>query len=142
VVDENEEEEMETLFPVDAPPKKKKRARPVKGAMSARSGGRKSASAQVDPADVDRLFWFWRDTLGKKALLSDERRAILAWAILNYGMDACEMAVKGCSMSDWHMGRNPSNVRYDSVELIFRDSEKVEWFVSKFHAGSPGHEAF
>jgi len=140
VVEKEEEKEMETLFPVEALPKKK--ARRIKGAILARSSGRKSASRQADPADVERLYEFWRDTLGKKALLSDERRAILAWAILNYGMETCEMAVKGCAASDWHMGRNPNNIRYDSVELIFRDSEKVEWFVEKFHAASPGHEAF
>lgn len=112
--------------------------KPIKGKRSARSNARKSASKQVDSQDVEKLFEFWRATLGKKALLSDERRAILAWAILNYGMETCEMAVKGCSLSDWHMGRNPNNVRYDSIELIFRNSEKVEWFVEKFQSVSPG----
>lgn len=112
--------------------------KPIKGKRSARTNARKSASKQVDSQDVEKLFEFWRATLGKKALLSDERRAILAWAILNYGMETCEMAVKGCSLSDWHMGRNPNNVRYDSIELIFRNSEKVEWFVEKFQSVSPG----
>lgn len=108
----------------------------VKGKRSARSSARKSALHEVSPGEIERLFEFWRTTLGKKALLSDERRAILAWAILNYGMETCEMAVKGCSMSDWHMGRNPNNVRYDSVELIFRNAEKVEWFVEKCESSS------
>lgn len=112
--------------------------KPIKGKRSARTNARKSASKQVDSQDVEKLFEFWRATLGKKALLSDERRAILAWAILNYGMETCEMAVKGCSLSDWHMGRNPNNVRYDSIELIFRNSEKVEWFVERFQSVSPG----
>lgn len=112
--------------------------KPVKGKKIARSRARKSAYKQVSPGEVETLFAFWRETLTKKALLSDERRAILAWAILNYGMETCEMAVKGCSLSDWHMGRNPNNVRYDSVELIFRSAEKVEWFVEKFQSVSPG----
>jgi len=129
VVDENQEDSMNTLF---------HEVKPIKGKRSARSNARKSASKQVDSQDVEKLFEFWRATLGKKALLSDERRAILAWAILNYGMETCEMAVKGCSLSDWHMGRNPNNVRYDSIELIFRNSEKVEWFVEKFQSVSPG----
>lgn len=127
--DENQEDSMNTLF---------HEVKPIKGKRSARTNARKSASKQVDSQDVEKLFEFWRATLGKKALLSDERRAILAWAILNYGMETCEMAVKGCSLSDWHMGRNPNNVRYDSIELIFRNSEKVEWFVEKFQSVSPG----
>lgn len=129
VEDENKEEPMETLF---------HEVKPIKGKRSARSNARKSASKQVPREQIEQLFEFWRTTLGKKALLSDERRAILAWAILNYGMETCEMAVKGCSLSDWHMGRNPNNVKYDSIELIFRNSEKVEWFVDKFQASSPG----
>jgi hypothetical protein len=111
---------------------------PIRGKKIARRNARKTAYKQVSPGDVEQLFEFWRTTLNKKALLSDERRAILAWGILNYGMETCEMAIKGCSISDWHMGRNPNNVRYDSVELIFRNAEKVEWFVAKFEAaGSP-----
>lgn len=129
MVDENKENQMLSLFG---------EVKPVKGKKIARSNARKSAYKQVSPGEVEKLFEFWRTTLGKKALLSDERRAILAWAILNYGMETCEMAIKGCSMSDWHMGRNPNNVRYDSVELIFRNSEKVEWFLSKFESSSPG----
>ncbi len=111
---------------------------PVKGKRSARSNAKKSAATKVSSEDVEKLFIYWRETLGKKALLSDERRAILAWAILNYGMETCEMAIKGCSFSDWHMGRNPNNVKYDSIELIFRNSEKVEFFVQKFQNSLPG----
>ncbi len=112
--------------------------KPVKGKKIARSKARKSAYKQVSPGEVEALFAFWLETLSKKALLSDERRAILAWAILNYGMETCKMAVKGCAMSDWHMGRNPNNVRYDQIELIFRSSEKVEWFAEKYTSVSPG----
>jgi hypothetical protein len=120
--------------------------KPIKGKRSARSNARKSAVKQVDAREVETLFDFWRLAMKKKALLSDERRAILAWAILNYGMETCEMAIKGCLMSDWHMGRNPNNVRYDSVELIFRNSEKIEWFTDKYRSSvwqpPPGDEPF
>ena len=129
VVDEKEEKPMESLFQTE---------KPVKGKRLARSNARKSAVNQVSSGEVEQLFGYWKELLNKRALLSDERRAILAWAILNYGMATCEMAVKGCSLSDWHMGRNPNNVKYDSLELIFRNSEKVEWFVEKFMSSLPG----
>lgn len=129
MVDDEQEIPMINLF---------EEVKPVKGKRSARTKARKAAYKQVSPGEVEALFAFWLETFSKKALLSDERRAILAWAILNYGMETCEMAVKGCAMSDWHMGRNPNNVRYDSVELIFRSSEKVEWFAEKYSSVSPG----
>jgi len=130
VVDENQEEMGMRLFPVEE--------KPVKGKKIARRNARKSAYEKVLPGEIEELFTFWRETLSKKALLSDERRAILAWAIVNYGMEKCKMAIRGCAMSDWHMGRNPNNVRYDSIELIFRDSGKVEWFLSKSGSELPG----
>jgi hypothetical protein len=137
VVDESKENGMNALF---------QEKKPIKGKRSARSNARKSAVKQVDAREVETLFDFWRLAMKKKALLSDERRAILAWAILNYGMETCEMAIKGCLMSDWHMGRNPNNVRYDSVELIFRNSEKIEWFTDKYRSSvwqpPPGDEPF
>ena len=118
------------LFPVEE--------KPTKGKILARSKARKSAYKQVSPGEVEELFAFWSETLDKKALLSDERRAILAWGIVNYGMEKCKMAIIGCAMSDWHMGRNPNNIRYDAIELIFRDSGKFEWFLSKSGSESPG----
>ena len=130
MVDENQEEMGMRLFPVEE--------KPVKGKKIARRNARKSAYEKVLPGEIEELFTFWRETLSKKALLSDERRAILAWAIVNYGMEKCKMAIRGCAMSDWHMGRNPNNVRYDSIELIFRDSGKVEWFLSKSGFELPG----
>lgn len=130
MVDENQEEMEMRLFPVEE--------KPVKGKKIARRKARKSAYDRVLPGEIEELFTFWRETLSKKALLSDERRAILAWGIVNYGMEKCKMAILGCTMSDWHMGRNPNNIRYDAIELIFRDSGKVEWFLSKFDSQSPG----
>ncbi len=131
-----EDEPMLSLFAEDKPVKGKKTGRHAD--VRARINARKTAAKQVSPGDIEHLFEFWRTTLKKKDLLSDERRVILAWGILNYGMETCEMAIKGCSVSDWHMGHNPNNIRYDSVELIFRNAEKVEMFVEKFKAS--GHK--
>jgi len=133
VVDENQEETEMRLFPVEE--------KPVKGKKIARRNARKSAYEKVLPGEIEELFAFWRETLSKKALLSDERRPILAWGIVNYGMEKCKMAIRGCAVSDWHMGRNPNNVRYDSIELIFRDSGKVEWFLEKYRSSLPGQDA-
>ena len=60
----------------------------------------------------------------------DERRYLkVASAVSDYGVDECLRAIRGCSASDFHMGRNKQNKRYDDLELIFRDQDHVERFL-------------
>lgn len=40
-----------------------------------------------------------------------------------------KMAVFGCSVSRWNQGQNKAMQVYDSVELIFRNADKVDWFM-------------
>jgi hypothetical protein len=40
-------------------------------------------------------------------------------------------AIDGCAASDWHMGRNPGNKRYDDLELIFRNQKQVDMFLTR-----------
>jgi hypothetical protein len=44
-------------------------------------------------------------------------------------MDTCKAAIVGCSLSPWHSGQNPSNKKYNDLSLIFRNAEKVEYFL-------------
>lgn len=80
------------------------------------------------------MFNLWRDTFhpaGKGHVkLTEKRYARIAAAISFYGVRTCALAIKGCSMSDWHMGDNPQGIRYTDVALIFRSHEHVERFVN------------
>lgn len=64
----------------------------------------------------------------RKPILDATRRQILGAAIHDYEIQGCKDAIDGCALSEFHMGRNKNNKRYDSVELIFRDAEHVEKF--------------
>ena len=82
---------------------------------------------RVDAAEIVDIFEYWKTVHDKKrAKLDDNRRAYIARGILEYGTEACMEAIKGCSLSDWHMGTNPGSKFYNSIELILRDSEHVE----------------
>jgi len=85
----------------------------------------------VPTGDIDNMFDFWKDTFNKRSttVLDDTRKAKLATAIKAYGIETCKQAILGCSMSDWHTGRNPGNKKYTDLTLIFRNAEKVEMFV-------------
>ena len=100
---------------------------------SARTLSRAKKSAMIPDAAVLEVWNHWiqimRNDSKRKPILDATRRQILGAAIHDYEVQGCKDAIDGCALSEFHMGRNKMNKRYDSVELIFRDSEHVE----KFH---------
>jgi len=62
--------------------------------------------------------------------LDDKRRLKVASAIADYGAAECMRAIDGCRQSDFHMGRNKQNKKYNDLELIFRDQDHIERFLS------------
>lgn len=105
-----------------------KRGRPV----SAKKLSRAKKSMSVPASEIDQLWEYWvivmRANSKRKPVLDDARRQYLGAALYDYGMDGCRDAIDGCALSEFHMGRNKMNKRYDSVELIFRDAEHIEKF--------------
>lgn len=105
-----------------------KRGRPV----SARKLSRSKKAMSVPDGEIQELWDYWvsimRAGSKRKPVLDATRRQYLGAALHDYGMQGCRDAIDGCSISEFHMGRNKMNKRYDSVELIFRDAEHIEKF--------------
>jgi hypothetical protein len=106
-----------------------KRGRPA----STQKLSRSKKAMSVPSSEIQELWDYWvskmRGGSKRKPVLDDARRQYLGAALHDYGMDGCRDAIDGCALSEFHMGRNKMNKRYDSVELIFRDAEHIE----KFH---------
>lgn len=87
---------------------------------------------EVDP--VQAVFDYWTTTMRSKSVvrcvLTDKRRKIIAKALKDYDVATCLAAIDGCALSDFHMGQNSRNRKYDSLELIFRDADRIERFAS------------
>lgn len=82
---------------------------------------------------IERLFAVWQDVMDKpRAKLDAKRQQRIRWALLNYSEDECEYAIRGCAMSDFHMGRNSRGKTYNDLTLIFRDAEHVEDFIDTY----------
>lgn len=99
----------------------------------------------IDKLTVVDVFNFWVEMLrsgdgrrGPKPVLSPKRERKIRQALTWYGVEACRQAIQGCSMSEFHMGKNPSGRRYDDIELILRDPEHVERFIDIFHEKKTG----
>ena len=86
--------------------------------------------------EVMEVWNFYLDTLRAKSksrtLLSDKRRKKIEKAVKQYGAENCKKAILGCASSDFHMGRNGTGTKYDDIELIFRNEEKIEAFIGRY----------
>lgn len=86
----------------------------------------------LDTEVTERIWEYYVSTFwngkGIRPRLSPERVDIIARAVNWYDEDTVMKAIRGCSLSDWHMGRNPSGKKYTSIELILRDSPHIERF--------------
>ncbi len=82
-----------------------------------------------NPASI--VFKCWQDTMGKpRARLDRKRRKLINDRLADgYSVEDICLAIRGCSQSPFHMGKNDSGKRYDSIELICRDAEHVEQFM-------------
>jgi len=86
----------------------------------------------VDETAVEQVWALYVETFwsgrGVRPKLSEPRKKLIGAVVAEYGVDVVLSAVRGCSLSEWHMGGNPSGKRYVSVELILRDPDHVERF--------------
>ena len=97
---------------------------------------------KVPEAEVNAIYEYWCTVMrpGRTRVpgLDVKRSLKVAAAIADYGVDECKAAIDGCAASDFHMGRNKQKKRYDDLELIFRDQDHVERFLSYGGAGVDG----
>ena len=96
-------------------------------------------ASQVDEVLIQEVFDFWKSVHSKRVTAMDHtRRRNIGNAISLYGVDACKDAILGCTYSDFHMGRNKQNRKYNDIELILRDVEHIERFIGYLPEGTDG----
>ena len=85
------------------------------------------------------IFNFWKDTMEhpKAKLSSDRRQKIKARLKEGFTVDDCKEAIQNCRDSPYHQGDNEQGKVYDSIGLIFRNADKLEWFINMHNKASP-----
>lgn len=102
--------------------------------LSRKDKKRQDYLTPINPATLSQIWEMYCQTMwsgrGRKPRLTDERAKLITVAVNQYGASTVKQAVRGCSLSPWHMGQNPSGAVYNSIELILRDAEHIERFAS------------
>jgi hypothetical protein len=81
-----------------------------------------------------KIVWdYWVKAMGasKLAVLDHDRKVKIAASIYDYGIEASCRAIDGCASSPFHMGNNPQQKKYNGIDLIFRDADKIEGFIQR-----------
>lgn len=93
-----------------------------------------SRAARSD--EINEVFDCWRQTMGHHRSALDDKRNKLITARLKDGYTVEQLcnAIRGCSLSPWHMGDNDNGRKYDGLDLILRDAAKVDQFIGFFES--------
>ena len=79
-----------------------------------------------------RIFAYWQKALNHPlSKLSDKRRRRITQAFkAGFTEDDMKLAIDGCVATPYNMGQNPYGQMYDDLELILRDVEHIERFMT------------
>lgn len=100
--------------------------------------GKGTGKGNTSSSAVRDVFVYWQSVMGKPgAILTPKRdKAVTAALKLGYTVDQIKSAIDGCKRSPFHMGVNDQRTVYDDLELICRNGENIEKFISNIGAGS------
>ncbi|MBI2792797.1 MAG: hypothetical protein HYX61_12630 [Gammaproteobacteria bacterium] len=93
-----------------------------------------------DP-QVLEVFKFWQSVMDHPNAKLDAKRKKKIQAALNsgYPVDKLKQAITGCANTPFNMGKNENKQRYDGIDLIFRDADRIERFIQ--NASANGSES-
>ena len=91
----------------------------------------KQKSLDGDAGKINEIFEYWQKTMNSpKSVLDANRKGLIVKALKNYSAaDICK-AISGCSKSPHNMGKNPQNTKYNGLDLILRNAEKIDRFIA------------
>lgn len=91
----------------------------------------KQTQLDVCSEEVIKIFEFWKKTMNSpRSELDDTRKRLIKKALKSYSpADVCK-AIRGCSKSPHNMGQNESKTKYNGLDLILRNADKIDRFIA------------
>lgn len=78
------------------------------------------------------LFDYWRLKMtSPRSKLDEPRRKVIIKALKHYEVEDLKLAIQGCANSPFHMGVNEQKTKYNGLDLILRNAEKIDGFIEK-----------
>lgn len=89
----------------------------------------------LQPSDgVRDVFDFWVRTMqpdSTQSVLDRQRAGVIQSAIaLGYTVESLKKAIAGCHRSDFHMGKNDQNTKFNALSVIFNGADRIEKFIA------------
>lgn len=81
----------------------------------------------LDPAGT--IFAYWQKLMNSpKSVMDDKRKSLIAKALKLYDPATVCKAIRGCSKTPHNMGQNDRNTKFNSLNLILRDADRIDYF--------------
>lgn len=78
-----------------------------------------------------RVLEFWAREFNKTPRFAlGDRKKIVERLLMSFTEQDCKDAILGCKSSSFHMGENEDGYVYNSIELIFRNDQNTNRFIS------------
>lgn len=102
------------------------------GTSPVKRGTNKETLKETLKENIYVIFEFWKETFkSQKTVLTEKRKKkIEARLEQGYSVEDIKKAIVNCSKSDYHMGKNERGTVYNDIELICREPEKLDRFIS------------
>lgn len=92
-----------------------------------------SLRSESPPNDVQQVFDHWKAVMGSpRSRLDDKRRRVIRNALKHYSVPELMYAIEGCRLDDWSMGNNDRGTKFNGIDIILRDAEHIDKFISLY----------
>lgn len=94
--------------------------------------GEQSRHSSTSSPDIVLIFDYWKRVFPEEhgcRLTSGRSNKIKSRLKDGYTVEQIKTAIDGCSMSEYHMGKNDNGKTYNCLTLICRSAEKLEQFI-------------
>lgn len=89
------------------------------------------SKSAANAADVRMVFEHWATVMQTTRSALDTKRAGLIASALALGYSTADLckAIDGCALSPFHMGVNEKSTKYNGLDLILRNADKIDGFI-------------
>lgn len=87
---------------------------------------------KTNMSGATEVFDYWRVKMkSPRSKMDSNRRTLITNALKLYTSEDLKNAIDGCAGSPFHMGVNDQKTKYNGLDLILRNAEKIDGFMVK-----------